>query len=812
LKYFWRLTLKARGIFTSLLNIAICALIFLCGCGSSGSDPVPQPKSSQKSITAYSLNGVSGTINETEKTIALTMPYGTNVTALAATFTTTGQSVNVGSTEQVSGTTANTFTNQVTYTVTAADATMQDYTVIVTVASASAKAITAFSLGGVSGTINETDKTITVIVPYGSSVTGMKATFTTTGQSVKVGSTEQISGSTYNNFTSPVTYTVTAADSSTQDYTVTVTVALSSAKAITSFSLNGSVGTINEAGKTIAVSMPYGTYVMDLVATFTTTGTSVKVGSDVQVSGTTAHNFTSPVTYTVTAGDSSTQNYTVTVTVALSPAKAITAFSLNGVAGTINEAAKTIALTLPASTNANSLVATFTTTGASVEVGSTIQASGTSANNFTSPVTYKVTAANATTQNYTVTVIIAPSGSLDASFGTGGKVKTAIGTGTDIAYSVAIQSNGKIVVAGYLNINGDLDYNSDFALVRYNSDGSLDTAFGTGGKVTTAIGTGNDYAYSVAIQPDGKIVMAGSSIVSWINDFALARYNTDGSLDTSFDTDGKVTTNIGTSDDFAHSVAIQSNGKIVAAGLSYNGSNFDFALARYNTDGSLDAAFGTGGKVTTAIGTSNSGAWSVAIQSDGRIVAAGYSYNGSKYHFTLARYNSDGSLDTDFGTGGMVTTPFGTNSDIAMSVAIQSDGKIVAAGSSSSGSNLDFALVRYTTSGLLDTDFGTGGMVTTAIGTSNDWANSIAIQPDGKIVAAGYSANGTNLDFALVRYNSDGSLDIEFGTGGKLTTAIGTGEDGAAGVAIQSDGKIVAAGCSVNSSNYSDFVLVRYWP
>jgi len=395
--------MKVRGLFVSLLVVLTYALIVLSGCSSS-SDPIPQPASTQKTITAFSLNGVVGTINETAKTIAIAMPYGTSVTNLVATFTTTGASVKVGSTVQVSGTTANNFTSQVTYTVTAADNSTQDYTVSVIVALSSSKAITSFALNGVIGTINETAKTIAVTMPYGTSVTNLVATFTTTGASVKIGSTVQVSGTTANDFTSPVTYKVTAADSSTQNYKITVTVALSSAKAITTFSLNGSVGTINETNKTIAVTMPYGTYIMDLVASFATTGVIVTVGSTNQISGTTAHNFTSPVTYTVMAVDSSTQDYIVTVTVAASPAKVITAFSLDGVAGTINETEKTIVVAMPLVTNFTSLVATFITTGVSVKVGSAVQISGVTANNFTAPVTYTVTAADETTVTYTITI------------------------------------------------------------------------------------------------------------------------------------------------------------------------------------------------------------------------------------------------------------------------------------------------------------------------------------------------------------------------------------------------------------------------
>ena len=230
-------------------------------------------------------------------------------------------------------------------------------------ASASAKAIAAFSLNGVTGTINETNKTVAVTMPYGTSVTALVATFTTTGTSVAVGGSAQISGTTANDFTSPVTYTVMAADSSTSNYTITVAVAANTAKAITAFSLNGVTGTINETNKTVAVTMPYGTSVTALVATFTTTGTSVAVGATAQISGTTANDYTSPVRYTVTAADSSTVNYTVTVTVALNSAKAITAFSLNGVTGTINETNKTIAVTMPYGTSVTTLVATFTITG-----------------------------------------------------------------------------------------------------------------------------------------------------------------------------------------------------------------------------------------------------------------------------------------------------------------------------------------------------------------------------------------------------------------------------------------------------------------
>jgi uncharacterized delta-60 repeat protein len=395
-------------------------------------------------------------------------------------------------------------------------------------------------------------------------------------------------------------------------------------------------------------------------------------------------------------------------------------------------------------------------------------------------------------------------GSLDTTFDGDGKLTTAIGTSFDEGNSVAFQNDGKILVAGYSR-NG----NDDFALARYNTNGSLDTTFDGDGKLITEIGTSQDYANGVAIQSDGKIVVAGQSYNGSNYDFALVRYNTNGSLDSTFDGDGKLTTAIGLADDHAYSIAIQSDGKVVVAGQSYNGSNYDFALTRYNTNGSLDTDFDEDGKLTTSIGNSHDQAFSVALQSDGKIVVAGTSYNGSDYDFALTRYNANGSLDTTFDDDGLLITTIGNSTDLASSVAIQSDGKIVAAGWSINGGKSEFALTRYNANGTLDTTFHEDGKLTTAFGTSDGHAFSIAIQSDGKIVAGGGSYNGASTNFALARYSSDGSLDTTFDQDGRLTTAIGTFSDQARSVAIQSDGKIVAAGNSYNGI-HNKFVLARY--
>ena len=392
---------------------------------------------------------------------------------------------------------------------------------------------------------------------------------------------------------------------------------------------------------------------------------------------------------------------------------------------------------------------------------------------------------------------VAAAGDLDTSFGGDGKVTTDFG-GSGGASEVAIQPDGKIVAAGSAG--------GDFALARYHRDGSLDTSFDGDGKVTTDFG-GSGGAAGVAIQPDGKIVAAGSAG----GDFALARYHRDGSLDTSFDGDGRVTTDFGGVLEVATGVAIQPNGKIVAAGPT--GAVDDFALARYNRDGSLDTSFDGDGKVTTDFGSSFEAALGVAIRPNGEIVAVGF--GGATDDFALARYNRDGSLDTSFDGDGKVTTDFGFigpfgdpvhTIDVATGVAIQSNGNIVAAGSRL-GFGYEFAMARYNGDGSLDTDFGFGGKVTTNGELDN--AFGVAIQLDGKIVAAGtptgFGEDGPS--WALARYNRDGSLDTSFDGDGQVTTDFEGAGESANGVTIQPNGRIVVAG---SGGAGFGFALARY--
>ena len=395
-------------------------------------------------------------------------------------------------------------------------------------------------------------------------------------------------------------------------------------------------------------------------------------------------------------------------------------------------------------------------------------------------------------------------GDLDLTFGTNGKVTTKFPGGFNEASAVVVQPDGKIVAAGRNSGGG----NADFALARYNVDGSLDSAFGLGGKVVTDFFITSDIASSLVLQSDGKIIVAGL-----VNNFGfgLARYNVDGSLDPTFGNGGKVTSGFPLGGALA--VALQSDGKIVAAGIGFGGSDSDFALARFNSDGSLDTTFGTGGRVLTDFGSSE-GANAIAIQPDGKILAGGGGrFSSSLFDFELARYNVDGSLDSTFGAGGKVTTDFFGNFDSVSSMALQADGKVVVAGTVTRvdmAFNSFYGLARYNTNGSLDTTFGSGGKVATNF-NGNCEAHGVAIRPDGKIVAAGITVGDlTGADFGLVRYNIDGSLDTTFGSKGKVVTDFGRGS-GANALALQPDGKTVAAGSvHVEGAITVDFALARY--
>lgn len=412
-------------------------------------------------------------------------------------------------------------------------------------------------------------------------------------------------------------------------------------------------------------------------------------------------------------------------------------------------------------------------------------------------------------------IAYAADGDLDFSFGGGdGLVTTDFHNTLDEVRAVAIQPDGKVVAVGRTLISGT---NHNFSVARYNPDGSPDTSFGFGdGRLTTDIFNGrDDGANAVAILPDGKIVVVGY----WGNADAIAaaRYNTDGSLDTSFAADGTNIYGYVGEHEAGYGVAIQPDGKIVMAGYHYTDiNNVNFRLWRINSDGYADNSFDGDGKLTTNFFGGVDEAHAVVIQPDGKLVAAGFAQvSGLNYDFALARYNSNGSLDTSFHGDGKATTDFFGGDDGALSMALQPDGKIVAAGAFySSGQGYDFGLARYLSNGDLDTGFDGDGVAAINFvgGTATEVANAVAIQPsDGKIVAAGYAPVGGVNDFALVRLDSNGTLDTTFGGDGRVNHDFGGGVAIAYGVAVQADGRIVAAGTAyMGDTNHYDYALSRY--
>jgi uncharacterized delta-60 repeat protein len=345
--------------------------------------------------------------------------------------------------------------------------------------------------------------------------------------------------------------------------------------------------------------------------------------------------------------------------------------------------------------------------------------------------------------------------------------------------------------------------------------GRLDGRFGSDGKVTTNFTAGSDVISGIALQTDGKIVAAGSAGDANPR-FALARYRRNGTLDASFDGDGRVTTDLttGYGSEGAADIAIQLDGQIVVAGVAGDpeGSDTKFALLRYNPDGTLDPTFGEGGHVLTDFTAGFDAAAGLEIQTDGKIVAAGSATEPVGEEgpppisgFAVARYNADGSLDSSFGAGGKVITEFTAGFDLASDVALQADGKIVAAGGAGGGGQGGaLAVARYNSDGSLDTSFSGDGKRTINFGSSFSWGSSVAIQGNGKILVAGTEATDASAPdskFALARCNPNGSLDDSFGGDGRVRTRFGTG---VSGMSRQADGKIVAAGGS------QKFALARY--
>jgi uncharacterized delta-60 repeat protein len=417
-------------------------------------------------------------------------------------------------------------------------------------------------------------------------------------------------------------------------------------------------------------------------------------------------------------------------------------------------------------------------------------------------------------QSFTLTVRGLP-GSVDTSFASG-KLVQPVGQGEDYANAAAVQADGKLLVAGSsVAANGG----TQFSLVRYGRDGTLDNSFGNGGKLMTAIGNGsngnNDQAMAVAVQQDGKILVAGRSQQGTSDDFAIVRYLANGTLDASFGNGGKVLIDFAGGTDVARALLVQADGKIVVAGeAAIAGTGIDFALARLNADGTPDAGFGQGGKVNTALksgtGTDTIRALALqAVEGENRILAV-----GGDGDFLAARYTAAGVLDAGFAQGGKLVGVFGSNIGGAHAVTVLPDGRAVLAGHV----NHDFALAQLTVTGALDAGFGSAGKVVRAVTTNWDEATAIARQADGCLVVGGwaYSGNSSSGDFVAMRLTAAGLPDASFGQQGLVLTPMAGGSlnDLAHALVLQADERLPAVRAiqagEANGANH-DFAITRLW-
>jgi uncharacterized delta-60 repeat protein len=402
--------------------------------------------------------------------------------------------------------------------------------------------------------------------------------------------------------------------------------------------------------------------------------------------------------------------------------------------------------------------------------------------------------------------LVIPPGSLDETFGTGGAVTVAFPgeslSSSDVARGVAIQRDGKIVVAGVSDAGS-----RHFGIARLTAAGALDASFQGDGTIITSVSMWNDEAFAVAIQSDGKIVVAGwASIPVTQYDMAVVRYTSGGELDPTFSGDGIATIDFNSAIDYAYSVALQADGRIIVAGSTDDGSGIDVAMARLTADGQLDTTFDGDGKLSTSIAPYDAEAHSVAIQPDGKIVVS--VVLDTSISFRVLRFLPDGSPDASFHEDG-IGYPYGPAGAAGYAVAIQPDGKIVSAGWGTEGAQVGDSYVivaRCMADGEPDLSF--EGSV--AIIMDVDKAYAVAIQGDGRIIIAGSFDNGSDDDFALVRLTTDGKLDETFDNDGILTTAVGPGDEVVHAIAIQGDRKIVVTGYSYDGSRRR-VATARYW-
>jgi uncharacterized delta-60 repeat protein len=407
---------------------------------------------------------------------------------------------------------------------------------------------------------------------------------------------------------------------------------------------------------------------------------------------------------------------------------------------------------------------------------------------------------------------VAAPGDPDPSFGKGGTVVVSLSPNNDWIEDIAVQPDGKIVAVGHLNQSSTGGNTSTFVVVRLLPGGALDSGFGNGGIVTTRLRFGNASARGVALQPDGKIVVCGNAAPSQgfgVTHLVVARYFADGRPVPAFSGDGVVESDPGPRA-MAKAVKVQPDGKILVAG-SVNG---DTMLLRYTPDGSPDRRFGLRGRIVISNAPPPQGeaAYAVLLQPDQKILLAGDFGNQSSIF--AARLQPYGKIDASFDGDGLLQVSFGDGLNVTTDCELQPDGKIVVAGFFLDRSTLEqkWTVTRLDPDGSFDTTFDGDGRLELPVNNPDTALMAVELQPDGKIVLGGslQRPEPADLDFLLMRRNPDGSPDTSFGRNGQVETNISPIADQLRAMKIQPDGKIVAAGFAVNPTQHADFALARY--
>ena len=395
-------------------------------------------------------------------------------------------------------------------------------------------------------------------------------------------------------------------------------------------------------------------------------------------------------------------------------------------------------------------------------------------------------------------------GDLDSAFGVFGVATTNdIGAGVDHAYAMTLDPTGRIVMVGSASDGAGLN----FGISRFLPGGTLDPAFGIGGATMFDLGSDFDIAYAVAVQPDGRIIVAGRAEQDWTTDMAIIRLNDDGSLDSSFAENGVRWADFGPGSDYARSILLRGDGRVIVVGYAHDGSTFHTAVVQLLADGSFDGSFSGDGRIMLMLSPEHDATTAAILLPDGRILLAGNA--GDPSDFFVARMNTDGTLDTSFGVGGVSTADaLGTN-DVGLGLAIGSDGRIVVSGSAHIGLGYHrFAVARFLQNGSPDTTFSTDGVTTATPGPlSNQGAGSV-VQPDGKVLMCGNTNIPSNSNFGIVRFNVDGSLDTTFSADGMLAMEVAPYGNYAWSVALQGGG-ILVGGSSTNALGHTRFTVVR---